>query len=164
MFVLTVTNEEYALIGADLMRARQFLTALRAASDASDQKVICEALTLAAIVSYCRPFKTSRDANGQKRPWIPRELVEDLPTGCQDAHKRFVQERDQAWAHTDWAAHTPRSYQELDGFPSVLSRNPWGSLSSLEIAEFESLVREVDARVHPSSVVGSSDQHGVDEV
>jgi len=162
VFVLTVTNEEYALIGRDLMRARQFLTALRATSDARDQKVIREALTLAAIVSYCRPFKTSRDADDQKRPWIPRELVKDLPEECQQAHHRFVQARDQAWAHTDWAAHTPVSYEEPDGLPSVLSRNPWVPMSPREIDDFASLLGEVDARIQPVSVAESSDEHDAD--
>ena len=148
VFVLTVTNEEYALIGGNLMRARQFLTALRATSDARDQKVIREALTLAAIVSYCRPFKTSRDAEGQKRPWIPPELIKDLPEQCQRTHNRCVRARNQAWAHTDWAAHTPRSCEERGEFPSVLSRNPWVPMSPPEIDEFESLLREVDVRVH----------------
>jgi hypothetical protein len=164
VFVLTVNDEEYALIGADLMRARQFLTTLRSASDARDQKVIREALTLAAIVSYCRPFKTSRDAAGQRRPWIPKDLVDDLPEECQRAHDRFVQARDQAWAHTDWAAHTPRSYGGPDGFPSVVSRNPWVPMSRLEIDAFEALLQEVDARIQPSSAIEGSDEPDVDEL
>ncbi len=151
MFVLTVTNEEYALIGADPMRARQFLAALRAASGARDQKVIREALTLAAIVSYCRPFKTSRDADGQKRSWIPRELVDDLPEECQRVHNRFVQVRDQAGAHTDWVAHTPQSREEPGAVPIVISRNPWVPLEPSETDEFGRLLDEVDARVQPLS-------------
>lgn len=152
VFIHTVTNEEYSLIAADLMRARQFLRALRASSDVRNPRVIREALTLAAIVSYCRPFKMSRDADGCWRRWIPPELIKDLPEECKQAHGRFVQTRDRAWAHTDWEAHSPVSYDEPDGLPSVLSRNPWAPMGSCEIDALEFLLNEVDKRIQSVSM------------
>ncbi len=40
VFVLTVTDEEYALIAADLTRAHQFLAALKATSNARGLTVV----------------------------------------------------------------------------------------------------------------------------
>lgn len=155
-----MTNEEYALIAGDLTRAGRFLHALESGADADVGKVIREALTLAAIVSYCRPFIASFDAGGQRRLWIPQELVDDLPAVCRTLHKRLLEARHQAWAHTDWKAHTPRSYSDRAGVPVVVSRNPWVAMSPSEIAEFQKLLREVDIRLRPSSAAETLDQQG----
>jgi hypothetical protein len=152
VFVHRATNAEYALIAGDLMRAREFLGALRDCGP-NHSKVIREALTLAAIVAYCRPFKPSYNAADQKRRWIPQELIDDLPVARRSIHERMVWARDKAWAHTDWAAHTPRSCEEPGVVPVVLSRNPWVPLSPSEIDELEHLVDEVDAPVKPLSAI-----------
>ena len=158
MTVFTVTDEEYALISADLMRVQMYLTARGAADDTRDRKVIREALTLAAIVSYCRPFTPGRDAKRKFRHRIPAQLVEDLPSEHQRTHNRLLKARNQAWAHTDWAAHTPHGYSDDTGAFAVLSRNPWVSLDPSEIAEFEGLLREVNARLQPTSAAQSPDR------
>jgi len=151
MRVFAVNEKEYALITADLMRADRFLRVLDATDPAGDGKVVREAPTLAAIVSYCRPFKTSRDAAGWRRRWIPQGLVHDPPSGLRTFHGHLVKNRDQGWAHADWAAHTPRSYPGDTDIPVAVSRNPWVPMTHSEIAQFQQLVHEVDHRLQPRS-------------
>lgn len=148
MIIHKVTKQEYALIFGDLMRARRYLTALKATPKNQESRLMREALTLAAIVSYCRPFKFSYNAAGKRCAWIPAEVVNDLAADKRVLHARLNRARDQAWAHTDWAAHTPHSNTKDDGDSLlVVSRNPWIPLEEAEIEEFESLLTEVEARI-----------------
>ncbi|MFI5366941.1 MAG: hypothetical protein ACHQ4J_15105 [Candidatus Binatia bacterium] len=155
MNVFTHSDEEDSLIAGDLMRARQFLGALKTIEKSRQSKVIRETLTLASIVSYCRPFMTSFvDASRnkrRKRRWIPAELVDDLPDGLGQLHAQIVEARNQAWAHTDWIAHTPRL-----GSGGVMSRNPWVPLEAAALAQFVALVDEVLARLQPASAVSTA--------
>jgi hypothetical protein len=162
MATFPATDEQYALIGADLIRAERYLSRLKQAEAAGEDSTVREALTMAAIVSYCRPFKWSRDEVSAKKRWIPDALVKDLPDGCQTVHAKLEAHRDQAWAHTDWMAHQPRRVSSSDAEdlpPLVISRNPWVPLSSDEIFAFERLLREVNARIVPNSV-GKNDNGG----
>lgn len=134
------------------MRARAFLRALQGLDSASADRVVREALTLSAIVAYCRPFVTSYDANRDRRRWIPEELAAELPVSSQRLHARILEERKQAWAHTDWVAHEPRGHTNLEGVPVVVSRNPWAAFEANETREFLQLIDEVDGRLQPLSV------------
>jgi hypothetical protein len=152
MAVFTLNDEVDSLVAGDLMRARQFLRALETTGKSRQTKIIREALTLASIVSYCRPFMTNFDASGRKRRWIPGRLLKDLPPRLRSVHKRIVAARNQAWAHTDWSEHSPTA---LAG-GGVVSRNPWIPLDEPEVAEFATLVGEVLARLQPRSAVSAS--------
>jgi hypothetical protein len=122
------------------MWARRYLRALE---DSRSDKVVAGALTLAAIVAYCRPFKVSFDAARKRRTWIP-QWVDDLSPRSRCTHERLVTARDQAWAHTDWGAHTPRAD------PSsllVVSRDPWVPMDREQVVEFDRLLDEIDTRL-----------------
>jgi hypothetical protein len=153
MNVFTLNDEVDSLVAGDLMRARQFLRALETTERSRQTKIIREALTLASIISYCRPFMRSLDASGRKRRWIPPKLLKDLPAELRSVHNRIVAARNQAWAHTDWSEHTPAARAG-----SVVSRNPWIPLDDRDVGKFATLVGEVLARVQPRSAVsGLSD-------
>lgn len=149
IFKLSVA--EWSLITTDLNHARQFLWTLQkvAASD-FDSVVIREALTLSAIVAYCRPFKTSRNEEKAWKRWIPKELVDDLPDELRQLHNQLMLDRDQAWAHTDWEAHRP-AVSEMSGGFEIRSRNVWVPLDQSLITPFLKLIYEVETRLLPAS-------------
>ncbi len=152
MTILTLGDEDDSLVAADLMRCGQFLSALEVAGTSRESKVVREALTLAAIVSYCRPFLRSFDGSGKRRPWIPEELVNDLPAPLQAVHRRIIASRNEAWAHTDWKAHSPQATPGDGRVDGVISRNPWVPLEPREISEFKTLRAEVMSRLQPASI------------
>lgn len=155
MATFQVTDEDYSLIAADLFRAERYLSRLKEAESANEDRMVREALTMAAIVSYCRPFMKSKDAESKERRWVPKELVKDLPAECQATHRKLEDYRNQARAHTDWRAHQPKfiSSGNTDILPSLIfSRDPWVPLSHEEISAFERLLQEVNGRIVPSSV------------
>lgn len=151
METFLVTDEVYHLVIGDLNRARQFLEKLQATTRAPGNKCAREALTLAAIVSYCRPFHKSRNADEQWCVWLPKEFADALPEKYQRFHKKLLEERDQVWAHTDWVQHEPHPLRTGDGTSVIVSRNPWTPMNETEIARFVSLLDEVDARVQLQS-------------
>lgn len=137
---------ERCLLTTDLDRAKRYLGELATTGEAKADKVIREALTLAAIVAYCRPFTSSNDANGKRRSLAPPSLAESLPDNLKRLHNRIKKQRNQAWAHTDWCAHDPKSYPSCIG-DIVISRNPWVAFTPLEVSEFLGLVEAVNQRV-----------------
>jgi hypothetical protein len=145
--IFLVSDEVYHLVTGDLNRARQLLEKLRATVRAPENKIVREALTLAAVVSYCRPFHKSRDADKRWHMWLSKEFVDALPEKCQRFHKKLLDERNEAWAHTDWKQHEPRLLRMDGGTSAVVSRNPWIPMDEAEIAGFVSLLDEVDAHV-----------------
>src|SRR6185312_810969 len=92
--------EIYHLVLGDLNHASQFLEKLQATVRAPENKIVREALTLAAVVSYCRPFHKSRDADEHRCRWLPGEFVDALPQECQRFHKRLF-----GRARSDLGAH-----------------------------------------------------------
>jgi hypothetical protein len=154
--IFLVTDEAYHPVTGDLNRARQFLEKLQATTSAPENKIVREALTLAAVVSYCRPFHRSNDANEQSCIWLPQNLVKSLPEKHQRLHKKLWTERNQAWAHTDWKQHEPHLTRINESTSVVVSRNPWTPMDDVEIDEFVSLLDDVGTRVQPRSRIAES--------
>ena len=128
-------------IAGDMMKARQYLNALESAGSGT---LVAEALTLAAIVSYCRPFLSSFVAANARTAWLPKQWIDKLPSEFRRTHDRLVTARHQAWAHTDYSAHIAHS-NARSAF--VISHNPWAPLSPSQIAEFHELIDEIDRRL-----------------
>ncbi len=152
--------EEWALVTNDLHEARGFLWKLQTVdSDDYDSWTVRRALTMSAIVAYCRPFKTSRDADNKRKPWVPSELIDDLPEALRGFHEQAIRARDQEWAHTDWEAHTPKVSVEEKCY-RITSRNPWVSLNKREIERFLELILEIEKRlpIPPSSMEKPSEE------
>jgi hypothetical protein len=62
-----------------------------------------EALSLAAVVSYCRPFTSNYRISGGKKPsWIPKAkgFVKTLPDDLPTFHDWIETLRNETWAHT----------------------------------------------------------------
>ena len=66
----------------------------------------CEAIMVAAIITYCRPFKRSQ-TDGNADPLIDLTSI-DIFNGYPDLellHKLLIERRDRAVAHADWEYH-----------------------------------------------------------
>ena len=140
-----ISPERNALITGDLLQCKIFLRKLREVGPDGDRD-IRKALTLAAKVSYCRPFKFSRDKDGARVTWMPSEIIEFLNDDLRRVHERVKEERDEALARTDWAAHEPKIHRSGDppSVSGVMMRDPWIPMESSEIDDLERLVRTVD--------------------
>ena len=84
---------------------------------------------------------------------MPDDLLQSLPERLREFHDRILKERDEAWAHSDWQAHEPKSYDSDHALvPSIwISRNPWQPFSPAEIDTFRDLLIAVDAIVTSSA-------------
>ena len=111
-----VTPAEYEIIRTDLSRAKKYLDLLeKEKADGASGASIREALSLAAVVAYIRPFTpcNRKDGSGKRRPWIPKGLIADLPADFQRLHARLQEDRDRTWAHTDENARGANLIQAL---------------------------------------------------
>jgi len=100
----------------------------------------CEAILIASIVAYCRPFKGS-NSNG----FADRRLIGDSLTAVQarpDLHKLVLTKRDTFIAHADW---TVRNTEVMRlGPDTVMRRYPIPSVyAGLDLAEFRELIKAV---------------------
>jgi hypothetical protein len=145
--VFSVPVAEWSLITGDLNEARQFLWTLKKV-EGSDVDAVAKrkALTLAATVAYCRPFKSSRTADDKRKVWIPEGLVDDLPAELKTLHKKLETDRDQAWAHTDWEAHQPVVTKVETGH-EIRSNLAWFAFEPAQIDPFLKLIFEVEGRL-----------------
>jgi hypothetical protein len=101
-----------------------------------------EALQVAAIVAYARPFINSESV-GRAAPIIPtKQIFKELPL-LKELHKTIVQRRMQAAAHADWTHHqtvlmdaeTPDSIARLSSRPDY-----WRGITT---KDFQELIRHV---------------------
>jgi hypothetical protein len=137
-----VSQEELKVIRTDLTRALRYLELLEAAKSTDVPKAQApalkrEALSLAAVVAaYCRPFTACHRRNEKKkRPWIPQDLLKDLPDECQQLHREMMADRNQLWAHTD-------ENEVRDQMRNTLP------LKKDVIPRFKALIKEVSDRLH----------------
>lgn len=107
-----------------------------------------EAILIAAIVTYCRPFKRSRSIGKADKLIKPEEI------GLFEGQKRFEQLhsvplnlRDKAVAHGDWDYHQTELVDANES--SVLRKSPrpfYGQ--GVSISEFIALVKHVRIKCH----------------
>ena len=131
----TVTQAELQFIKSDLNRAKKYLRFLELEKDKPGSAAsVREALSLAAVVAYNRPFTSChRAGGGSKRPWIPSGLVNDIPTKFHELHKGLRKQRNEIWAHTDGNAFD--------------TTNPIKVLPRTVIPYFHQLIKEVMGRL-----------------
>ncbi len=132
-----ISPEHYQTITADLNRAERFLQLLAEEKQSSGPASLREALSLAAVVSYCRPFTTGSPGGGN---WIPKELVSGLEPDLRELHCELKTLRDKLWAHSVGASRRVK----LRSDSSV-----WSSIARVVIPNFRTLIREVKSLLRP---------------
>jgi hypothetical protein len=107
-----LTANRLALARNDMRDAGKYLEAykeleiLQQQKGASEFYYQCEAIFIAAIVTYCRPFKHSRSKDNAD-PKLDRDslsVFHDSPE-LLALHKRLEERRDKVIAHGDWEYH-----------------------------------------------------------
>jgi len=134
-----ISKEALRVIRTDLKRTTAYLNLIEAAKKADDPESQAaalnrEALSLAAVVTYCRPFTACVRKDGKKKPWIPKNLVNDLSSNSQFLHLRITMDRNRFWAHADENDPRDKSKEILPLKKSV-------------IPEFQHLIQEIMDRL-----------------
>jgi hypothetical protein len=144
-FVLPAT--EWALVKSDFCEARDYLTTLQQLClPASQVMILRKALTLAAIVAYSRPFKVSRNREEKRKVWMPDQLVKELPSHLAALHHKLINDRDQAWAHSDWNTHKPQAWRIGRDY-EIKTEDARPTLDDASIASFLKLISEIEERL-----------------
>lgn len=102
-----------------------------------------EAVLIAAIVTYCRPFKRSKSKDFATAVLDPKQIgLFEGKDELQTLHNRLLELRDQAIAHADWSHHSTEIMETTE--TSVLRRSPRPLLlGGLKATELRSLVAHV---------------------
>lgn len=110
--------------------------------------VTYEALLIAAIVFYARPFSNNeRDNNANADSKIKDEVLNQLTSGEHELHAKLLTLRNKAVAHAEWTYH-PTGVSE-NGIIKSMPFSIWNHFQdSSEIAAFSSLVGKVLLRTH----------------
>ena len=129
-----LTEEERSTVMADLKQAERFLELLaqEKAATPPGPAALREALSLAAVVSYWRPFASGRPSGGK---WLSKDVI-STPE-LRQFHTELDVLRNKVWAHT-----TGKSHQRAKG-----NREIWSSLARVVIPKFCDLIHEVKSSV-----------------
>ena len=102
-----------------------------------------EAVLIAAVVTYCRPFKRSRSREFADGLLDPNQIgLFESKNELQALHDRLLELRDQAIAHADWTHHSTEVLETSE--KSVLRRSPRPHLlGGLRAEELRPLVAHV---------------------
>ena len=129
------------------LQAARELWQLQANRGTSEYFDHCEAITVAALVVYCRPFKFSRTEGYADKLLDPEalELFIDRPD-LGAFHKLLIERRDRAVAHGDWEYHktelVSRNYKD-----GVLRRSPVPNMTAdIPPEKFSELAEYVGAK------------------
>jgi hypothetical protein len=143
-----------ALSHFDFEETRRFLDRLQPIKD--DIEIVKDdalrtALMTALIVSYWRPFSTSK-ADGQTAKYLPSdELLQGLSPVQLQLHTKVGNLRNQEFAHTDpKPAELEVNWNLRDkgfGFPVGVSNATRIGLTPAELTEFRTLLFEVSLRM-----------------
>lgn len=92
-----------------------------------DSRLIRQALDIALIVSYCRPFTLFRNKEGKRESRLPESLLAVLSAEERRIHKSLLNRRNQEYAHSDSSQITVRYYSWPLGILPI-SRNRFAPL------------------------------------
>lgn len=131
----------------DMQEAKRFLDAcldLKKSFQDESHEVIIEALVIAAIVSYCRPFKNSYSYGfAEKNVKIENyHWVKNNPDQMK-LHALLEDKRDSFIAHSDWKARSTKLI-ELTKEKVVRTYSLPSLMDGLCLTSFRSLVFEVE--------------------
>jgi hypothetical protein len=149
----------------DLLRCRRYceqMLNLPVGKSFSDERTIYEALFVAFIVSYGRVFTTSNTVDKTFKEAVSNdfgqfraELISKQGDQYQKLHKRIIEKRDTAIAHSDGSG---RNYQHFGDSPLAIGRNPYQPYEHDEVAVALRLVNAlIDDIGSEQSNVGKSE-------
>lgn len=131
----------------DLLRCQRYceqMLNLPVGKPFSDERTIYEALFVAFIVSYGRVFTTSNTVDNTYKEVVSNKfgqfrttLISKQEELHQKLHKRIIEKRDTAIAHSDGKA---RNYQHFGDSPLATCRNPYQPYEHDEIMNILNLV------------------------
>ena len=91
----------YLISSEDFIEAKGYLEALE--SNPADG-VVCRALLMAAIVSYCRPFTNNSGNRDGAIPSISQKFINELASDEKSLHEKLTELRHKVLAHSDFDA------------------------------------------------------------
>lgn len=105
-----------------------------------------EALALAAIVAYCRPFsQNEKDTNAQALSRIKIEHFTPISANERDSHEGWIALRNQALAHSEFSRNPTR----LNPASGVISSQPFSLLlHAPDMAELAVLAQRLANECH----------------
>jgi hypothetical protein len=140
MFSKMMTNElfnRYSISYFDFTKAIQFATET---SNFSPSSIAFESLLTSAIITYCRPF--SLNERGLEPEAAAKLLIDDfqpLTTVQLDIHKRLVELRNKAIAHSEYQFNPTKFNPKT----AIISSMPFSVLNEvLDIGEFILLTKQ----------------------
>lgn len=152
----------------DMEDVKRFLDALRGLDDLQKAKGTseyfdhCEAILIAAMVTYCRPFKSSRSGGLADKSLEASSLV-CLSThpNLRALHDLIEYRRDKAIAHGDWVMRSTEVLPIADG-TAIFRRTPIPDLvSGVAIQEFWDLAHSISVEcLHRSYTIDRRAQGG----
>jgi hypothetical protein len=140
----------FAIALKDMDNAEQYLEALLELSQEqeklSDSRYFyhCEAIRIAAVISYCRCFKHSNSAESAKNKLNDSNFsFFNLRPDLLDLHKHILNLRDKSIAHADWEFHNSEQINTNSdtGVHRDTSIPDYGH--QLNIEKFKELIDEV---------------------
>lgn len=129
------------------LAALQELSQLQADRGTSEYFDHCEAITVAAIIAYCRPFKRSQTDGNADTMLDPSSLsLFSQRPDLEALHGTLIERRDKAMAHGDWVYHkTELVNRDYKG--GVLRKSPFPNLTGgIPIETFLELVEHVSEK------------------
>jgi hypothetical protein len=99
----------------DLAQASRFgrlILSLDSDTEKEDQnsRLIRQALDIALVVSYCRPFTLFRSKEGKRESRLPESLLAVLSNEERSIHESLLNQRNQEYAHSDASQIEVRYY------------------------------------------------------
>jgi hypothetical protein len=147
-----VNFERLDIISVDLAMVQRFLSAYldRALynSQGCPDGVLAEAITVAIIVTYARPFTRSKNRFGKWEDLDLSFLTAPLSDGQRGLHQRTMAERDKAFAHSDAGPQNIKVIDTPDGRLTV-SNVVRVLLEKWEAEELMENVRKMKAVLEP---------------
>jgi hypothetical protein len=119
----------------DLQQAKSFASALL--SPLPTEKAVRDALEIAMIVSYWRPFSNNKGSKDAKKTLPTKNFLMDFNDDNHKAHSRIKDLRNTVMAHSDsnaYGIHVSTKKIKDAKITGSLMRNPWVSMSNSEIS------------------------------
>lgn len=111
----------------------------------------CEGLLMAAIMTYCRPFKENRSVGFAAKSIHPDGL--DAVKGKRALHDLILHKRDKFLAHGDWSERSTELVSAKHGEGVLRKFTVPIVRAGLDLAEFRALIEDVEQECARASVV-----------
>lgn len=129
----------------DLRECYEYLNLIRDDYDPAEEDPSQKAATIAAVVSYWRPFSRNW-GEGETRSSLPSELLDELTDSEKELHEEVGRLRNKVFAHSDPSEHSLNiavSETELGKMMLPSSRDPIRVLTEVERDRLKEIVEKL---------------------